>query len=1446
MLKKEYLLGIFIFLLVFFKPCYSAQINQGRQINELPESVKINNLTLPARGADISTNNELGNYNCGTFDYTDGIPYYPFRLPDRWGDQHFAMRFDIPDSIAACTLKVAHLLMYAFLQTGNPDMIIYLWDNDELTGFPQNKLDSIMVYNPGAEFQGQNAIYWISEEWQNPWIFQPGQKYHIGFTTIQNTVVDTLCLISDRGYWGLPPSPNKERASVLWGGTWSSMYSGWGIDVSLFILSECCYVLSGQGHVLSTYPFQNSVLSPDLVKPVITATFDTTINCPTINDTSFFVHASQTGLHSGSITCDEPTLTANFDPDIDFAPGEIVTVTLTDDIQFADGTPLAPYTWQFTIGIPEGYGTFWTDTAYSTGQSPHDVQCADFNNDGFPDLVTADVDGYGISIFINDGMGGLNNAVSYSMDEQPLRIFAGDLDNDGDIDIATANYFSSNNIAIALNNGDGTFGTAVKYTVASSARGIAGADINGDGFIDLISANEAANSVTLLLNNGDATFILSGSPAVGSSPEMVCLGDLDNDGDIDLIVANKSSNNIAVLTNSGSGSFSPATFISVGYTPRCVAAADFNGDSYLDLAVTNTYFNDISVLYNNGSGGFSEPHDYSTGDSPINLYCSDFDADGDIDIAGCNSGSCNISVLINNGNYSFNPAVSFEGNGEPHGIIGADFNGDGGIDLATADWSSSSMTMFINLPFPMVIASEPAQNHSFTLVNSTYKFMFNIPMVSATFDSTSASAWGDISGRHPGSITYNDLDKMLEFDPDTPFVYGENVNISLLNNIESQNQMPFSGYIGSFTTAVIDSPGVYSTAISYPAGHYPFKIHPADLNKDGFTDIIIATDDNRIGLLFNNGDGTFAASVVYNLSDRINDFCVGDFDNDSDIDIVACFDHAAWLIFLMNNGDGTYSISDQFDTDGDMVNLACGDFNADHYPDLAAINEYSDLIIYMNNGDGTFDSGTQLSVGSPLKLAVGDTDNDGDVDLVLLENRLIHVLPNPGTGIFRDEIEFRLQYDAEQLHLADLNNDNFLEIITSSSQSDNNVGILFNTGNGSFYLPATFSAGADPSNLHVADLDGDHDIDIIVANQPADSVTLLFNNGSGAFTQLANNAVGNKPTCVIAADLDNDGDLDVVTSDRDDDAISVLVKESCTDPDGDGFGNPEVAADECPDDNCSYVYNPEQEDTDSDGIGDSCDVCPEHPANDCCNPIGINHAPQLISAHTDTLVPGKMFYYVIEIDDEDCDGTELMKGITGLPSWCSLSNDTVSGYTECDIEDTSFVVTVFDGTDSTVQTIMLFFFDTLNQPHISSPGDTVLVQFLNEFYYFPSIIDPDDIVHSIDYLEIPHWCSVVNDTLKGTAPDTAFMETVTVIAMDDCNVDTLSFVTVIYLCGDANSDGLMNILDVTFMINYLYKEGDPPDTFESADANGNGAVNILDVTYLINYLYKFGDPPVCQ
>jgi len=66
-----------------------------------------------------------------------------------------------------------------------------------------------------------------------------------------------------------------------------------------------------------------------------------------------------------------------------------------------------------------------------------------------------------------------------------------------------------------------------------------------------------------------------------------------------------------------------------------------------------------------------------------------------------------------------------------------------------------------------------------------------------------------------------------------------------------------------------------------------------------------------------------------------------------------------------------------------------------------------------------------------------------------------------------------------------------------------------------------------------------------------------------------------------------------------------------------------------------------------------------------------------------------------------------------------------------------------------------------------------------------------------------------------------------------------------FMRGDCNCDMLIDIGDLVFLLNFLFKDGTPPDPLWTGDANCDGYVTLGDVVYLINYLYKSGPAPTC-
>ena len=67
-----------------------------------------------------------------------------------------------------------------------------------------------------------------------------------------------------------------------------------------------------------------------------------------------------------------------------------------------------------------------------------------------------------------------------------------------------------------------------------------------------------------------------------------------------------------------------------------------------------------------------------------------------------------------------------------------------------------------------------------------------------------------------------------------------------------------------------------------------------------------------------------------------------------------------------------------------------------------------------------------------------------------------------------------------------------------------------------------------------------------------------------------------------------------------------------------------------------------------------------------------------------------------------------------------------------------------------------------------------------------------------------------------------------------------------FLRGDANGDWVVEAADIVYLINYLFKNGEPPDPLEAGDANCDGSVESADVIFLINYLFREGQEPGCS
>jgi hypothetical protein len=64
----------------------------------------------------------------------------------------------------------------------------------------------------------------------------------------------------------------------------------------------------------------------------------------------------------------------------------------------------------------------------------------------------------------------------------------------------------------------------------------------------------------------------------------------------------------------------------------------------------------------------------------------------------------------------------------------------------------------------------------------------------------------------------------------------------------------------------------------------------------------------------------------------------------------------------------------------------------------------------------------------------------------------------------------------------------------------------------------------------------------------------------------------------------------------------------------------------------------------------------------------------------------------------------------------------------------------------------------------------------------------------------------------------------------------------LYVYGDANGDGIVDISNMIYLISYLLIGGPSPDSMVG-DANGDCVIDASDVVYLLNYLFVHGSIP---
>jgi FG-GAP-like repeat len=195
---------------------------------------------------------------------------------------------------------------------------------------------------------------------------------------------------------------------------------------------------------------------------------------------------------------------------------------------------------------------------FHVGRRPYErLRSADFNKDGFPDIVTTNLDDDTVSIMLGDGKGGLREAPGspFPAGAKPWQVAIDDFNGDGKPDLAIIPYerdvTDARRVAATILLGDGKGGFTAMRTPSLSLDGchgpqsIAAGDINGDGYRDVVVSCAQSKNLAIFLGHAGNTFTRIFQPSAGGWGS-VAVADLNGDGKADLITANNDNGNITI------------------------------------------------------------------------------------------------------------------------------------------------------------------------------------------------------------------------------------------------------------------------------------------------------------------------------------------------------------------------------------------------------------------------------------------------------------------------------------------------------------------------------------------------------------------------------------------------------------------------------------------------------------------------------------------------------------------------------------------------------------------------------------------------------------------------------------------------------------------------------------------------------------------------------------
>jgi len=190
-----------------------------------------------------------------------------------------------------------------------------------------------------------------------------------------------------------------------------------------------------------------------------------------------------------------------------------------------------------------------------------------------------------------------------------------------------------------------------------------------------------------------------------------------------------------------------------------------------------------------------------------------------------------------------------------------------------------------------------------------------------------------------------------------------------------------------------DGKGNFTVGSEFGLPEWPTRnLSIADINNDGFPDLILANrgDSGKTSnyICLNNGKGQFNANCIAFAPYPATTITPADVNKDGFIDLVVPHRDGGQSYVYLGSSDMAYSDAHRipFGPPNATIRVAAvADFNGDGLLDIVTIDEFKGVYLYFGQKDQSFSPGISLADSKvvPYALAIADLNKDGKVDIIV-------------------------------------------------------------------------------------------------------------------------------------------------------------------------------------------------------------------------------------------------------------------------------------------------------------------------------------------------------------------------------------------------------------------------------------------------------------------------------